>query len=110
MTTSDIAAAARAFKDAIKGDVVDDSTIASRIKICKACPQRRKVTGFVSRVSKILGDLANRHRVPRYIADYKCNVCGCSLMLLVPATEKDLHKDSAKEAKKRPSTCWLKKK
>lgn len=108
MKPSDITAAANAFKDALKGDVVDDTTIASRLAICKGCPQRRKVTGLVSRISKILGDIANRHRVPKDIADYKCNVCGCSLMLLAPATDKDLHKDSPQEAKKRPGHCWLK--
>jgi hypothetical protein len=29
-------------------------------------------------------------------------------MLLVPATEKDQHKDSPQEAKRRPLTCWMK--
>lgn len=109
MTPSDIKAAALAFKDALKGDVVDDDTIDSRAKICIKCPQRRRVTGIISRVSKILGDIANRHRVPKEIADYKCNICKCSLMLLIPATEKDQHKDSPQEAKRRPLTCWLKK-
>jgi len=107
MKPSDITAAANAFKDAVNGDVVDDKEINRRVTICKACPQRRKVNGFVSRISKLLGDLANRHRVPRDIADYKCGVCGCSLLLLTPATEKDLHKDSPEEAKKRPRQCWL---
>jgi hypothetical protein len=108
MKPSDILAAANAFKDALKGDVVDDATIASRTAICLKCPQRRKVTGVVSRVSKILGDIANRHRVPKEIADYRCNICKCSLMLLIPATEKDQHKDSPQEAKRRPASCWLK--
>lgn len=109
ITIQDIRAAANAFKDAIKGDVVDDATILSRTSTCLKCPKRRKVSGIVSRVSRILGDIANRHRVPKDIADYKCSVCGCSLLLLLAATDKDLHKDSPQEAKRRPLTCWLKK-
>ena len=69
MTSSDVTAAARAFKDAIKGDVVDDATIASRAAICKKCPKRRLNSGIVTRISKILGVSANQHRVPREIAN-----------------------------------------
>lgn len=108
MKPADITAAARAFKDAIKGDVADDATIAERAKICSKCPKRRLKSGFVTRVSKILGDLANQHRVPKEIANYSCGVCKCSLMLLIPATEKDFHKDSPQEAKNRPASCWMK--
>lgn len=108
ITPSDILAAANAFKAALKGDVVDDTTIASRAAVCFKCPKRQRNTGMVTHVSKILGDLANKHRVPKSIADYKCNVCGCSLMLLIPATEKDQHKDSPQEEKRRPASCWMK--
>jgi hypothetical protein len=108
ITPADILAAANAFKDAIKGDVVDDATIASRTEICLKCPKRQRNSGIITRVSKILGDLANRHRVPDSIAGYRCGVCKCSLMLLVPATEKDQHKDSPQEAKRRPASCWMK--
>jgi len=107
MTPADITGAARAFKDALKGDVVSDDIILARASICLKCPRRRMVSGFATRVSKILGDLANRHRVPKDIANYKCNVCKCSLMLLIPATEKDLHKDSPQESKMRPAKCWM---
>jgi hypothetical protein len=109
LTPSDIIAAANAFKDAIKGDVVDGPTIASRTRICIKCSKRRKSSGLSTLVSKILGDLANRHRVNKEISNYSCGVCKCSLMLLIPATEKDQHKDSPEEASRRPLTCWLKK-
>ena len=107
MNPSDILAAANAFKAALQGDVVDDATITLRTEICQKCPKRTKTTGIKSRVSQILGNLANKHKVPSDIADYKCDVCGCSLMLLIPATEKDQHKDSPEEAKFRPRQCWL---
>jgi hypothetical protein len=109
MNAEDILAAANAFKAALKGDVVDDATIAARTAICLKCPKRQRNTGVITRVSKILGDLANKHRVPEAIADYRCGVCKCSLMLLLPATDKDQHKDSVQEARRRSLTCWLKK-
>jgi hypothetical protein len=108
ITPADILAAANAFKDAIKGDVVDNATILSRTETCLKCPKRQKNQGIITRVSKILGDLANKHRVPKDIAGYRCGVCKCSLMLLIPATEKDQHKDSPQEEKRRPLTCWMK--
>ena len=108
MNPSDILAAANAFKAALNGDVVDDAMIARRVKTCRKCPKRVRSSGLATRISKLLGDLANKHRVPKDIADYSCGVCGCSLMLLVPATEKDLHKDSPEERKTRPAYCWLK--
>ena len=107
MNADGVLAAIKAFKDAVKGDVVDETTLSSRAAICSKCPKRRIKSSIVSRVSKILGDLANKHRVPSEISKYSCGVCGCSLMLLLPATEKDLHKDSPAELKKRPLTCWM---
>lgn len=108
MRLIDIQAAAKAFKDAIKGDVATDAEIDARERICFLCPERKKVTGAASRVSKILGTLANRHRVPERIKDYRCNVCKCSLMLLLPATPADFHVDSPEEAVKRSKTkCWM---
>ena len=51
--------------------------------------------------------LASKHRVPSEVHSYGCSVCGCSLVLLLPATPADLHKDSPEEAAKRPANCWL---
>lgn len=108
MNPADILAAANAFKAALKRDVVDAATIACRTEVCKKCPLRARSTGIKTRVSQILGNLANKHKVPADIADYACAVCDCSLMLLVPSTDKDQHKDSPEEKKKRPASCWLK--
>jgi hypothetical protein len=98
------AAALAAFAQASTGDTVGEVEVMRRNSVCAACPKREKVTGIVSRVSQTLGVLANRHRVPKSMKDYRCGVCGCALMLLIPA--KTPHKDSPEEAAVRPSSCW----
>lgn len=100
-------AALKAYQQARKGNVVSTETVAARAAICFRCP-KRKVTRGVSKVSEMLGILANRNRVPNAVASYSCSVCSCSLMMLLPAVKEDLHKDSPEEAKERPDSCWIK--
>lgn len=107
MRPQDAIAAAKAFREAVRGNVVSPEEILRREVICAACPKRGRVIGWKSVVSQKLGAIANKNRLPSSVKDYKCNVCGCSLMLLLPATAKDLHRDSPEEAKNRPKTCWL---
>lgn len=101
------AAALKAYQQARKGDVETPDTIAARAAACFRCP-KRKITRGVSKASELLGILANRNRVPHAVASYSCSVCGCSLMLLLPATKEDIHKDTPEEAKERPDNCWIK--
>lgn len=104
----DIYAAAAAFRAAMKSDVVSADEIQRRLTICNSCPKRVAIRGVKSNASYILGMIANSNRVPASISGYSCSVCGCSLLLLVPATKKDLHVDSPEESKQRPDNCWLK--
>jgi hypothetical protein len=108
MRPADITAALRAYTEATKGNTVDAAEFNRRISICKACPKLKRVSGLTGRVSQILGSLSIKHKVPRDVSGSSCGVCGCSLLLLVPALPQNLHKDSPDEAKKRPATCWLK--
>ena len=108
MNTPGIKAAIKAFVEATKNNVVPESIIQHRAAICRRCPQR-VVTRGTSKVSEILGVLSGKHGVPNEISAFSCGVCGCSMLLLLPATEENLHKDSEAEAKKRPGTCWIKK-
>ncbi len=101
-------AAIKAFTEAVNGNVVSPEEVFRRAAICNGCPMKRKVTGAPSKISRYLGLLANKHRVPKDIADFKCGVCHCGLTLLLAATKDDLHKDSPEEAKKRPDRCWMK--
>lgn len=98
--------ALKAYQQARKGDVVDTETIKARAEGCFRCP-KRKITRGVSKASEMLGILANRNRVPNAVASYSCSVCGCSLMLLIPAVKEDIHKDNEKEAAERPDGCWI---
>jgi len=101
-------AAIAAFQRALSGKVVSPEEVRRRHNVCMKCPKRERVGRDMSTISKFLGMLANRHRVPKDVSGSKCGVCGCSLMLLLPATVEDLHADSEEESKKRPETCWMK--
>ena len=99
-------AAIRAFQEARRGNVVSTTEIVNRGSICAKCPKRVPTTG-VSTVSAVLGRMANKHLVPKDVSQYSCGVCGCSLMLLLPASEENIHKDTAEERTQRPEQCWL---
>jgi hypothetical protein len=101
-------AALNAAKEATRDNVVTSEVLQSRIAVCKACPQRRRITGTLSHVGNILARLANKHKVPKDISDFKCGVCSCPLSLLTTALPENLHVDSADEAVKRSKTkCWM---
>ena len=101
-------AALIAFKEALNDDVVSEQEILRRTAICQKCPKRKRDTGVKTGLSRILGNLANKHRLPEEIKGKSCGVCGCSLMMLLPANEKSLHRDSPEEAAQRPADCWIK--
>lgn len=99
------AAALAAFNQARKGDTVSEEEIMRRAAICKVCPKRKKTTGVRSRISRQLGIIANRNKVPDELRNYSCGVCDCSLMLLAPSVEG--HADSDEQLADRPDTCWM---
>jgi hypothetical protein len=108
MNISGATAAMKAFGQALNKNTVPEAQLLTRYRVCKTCPQRRKISGLASRLSKVLGTIANQNRVPQEFSKYKCNACNCSFMLLVPALKEDLHKDTPTQDKKRPAKCWVK--
>lgn len=104
-------AAVTAFREARDGNVVDPETAQRRANICETCPMRERVRVHPSdQASRILGMQANKHRVPDALKSYKCGVCGCSLLLLIPAMPEHIHKDTPAEAKvraERAPMCWV---
>ncbi len=112
MRLADITQALKAYSAAKNLDVVSDTEAASRARICSKCPMKRKVGGFIGRASQVLGAASATGQVPDELANRKCGVCGCSLLLLIPAVPANLHKDSPKEAEiraKEAPNCWLRK-
>jgi len=108
ITPKDALAAARAYISAKRGTVVSAGEISRREAICFTCPKREINSGSLTAMSKLLGTLANRKRVPERIKNYRCGVCKCSLMLLLPATDENQHKDTEQEKNERPNQCWIK--
>lgn len=101
MKPSDITAAATAFVQATQGDVVPDSVIASRARICRQCPVRTKSV-LAGIVAKALD------KAPQELKNFRCGICKCPLGLLIPA--KQPHQDSDKERKRRENSnkhCWM---
>lgn len=98
-------AAAKAFIEAKKGDVVDDQEIMRRSQICGGCPRKQRRRSATTAVSRLLGYVSNKHRVPDEISRYNCGACGCSFMLLIPS--KTRHPDTEEEKALRPSNCWM---
>lgn len=110
MNLSGIKQALKAYKAARNAETVSDEEAQRRARTCAKCPMNRKVAGFIGRTSQILGASSDSGQVPPELADRKCGVCGCSLLLLIPALPANLHRDDAIEqvqrAKKTPN-CWL---
>lgn len=98
----------KAFREATRGNVVEPLEAARRAGICQLCPKRVLLRGAKSGVSQMLGIIANKHRVPNELSGFMCGVCGCSLLLLIPATKGDLHVDTPEESAQRPEECWIK--
>lgn len=107
----DATAAVNAALKARGGKVVDAAELKRRADICLKCPMRRFVSMQpADQLSRVMGMMVNRHRVPASVASYKCGVCGCSLMMLLPALPEDLHKDNPEQAELRRSSapsCWV---
>lgn len=110
MNLSKVSQALKAYRSAKNADTVDDAEALRRAKVCKLCPMRRKVGGFIGRVSHALGAATGNHQLPEDLRDYKCGICQCSLLLLVPAIDANLHKDDREERRRRlkyAPSCWL---
>ena len=107
----DAIAAANAYKEARSGNVANPVEVHRRANICSLCPMRRKIQfKATDQASKMLGHRANANRVPTELTDFKCGVCHCALMLLLPSLPEHLHRDSPEEAAVRADKapgCWL---
>jgi hypothetical protein len=101
------AAAIKAFDQAMHRNTVPPKQVEDRFRVCKTCPKKRKISGLTSRISQFLGRVANSHHVPQELSGYKCSVCKCGFLLLLPALKEDLHKDTPEQTKARPEGCWM---
>lgn len=108
-------AAVKAFAEAVSSNVVAPEEVQRRISICtkggngKPCPRYKIIRSpaSLSGLSRIMGRIANKHRVPKEVSNYRCQTCGCSMALLVPARGEELHQDTPEQAAQRPGYCWV---
>ena len=101
-------AAANAFVQAMNKNTASPEEIAKRFKVCSRCPKKALISGATSQISRMVGLVANQNKVPTEFSKWKCGVCECSFVLLLPARTEDLHPDTEAEAAVRPKECWQK--
>lgn len=107
MKAKDISGALKAYIAATKQETVSAEDAEERSKICRKCPKRIPTRG-ISRVSRMLADLARLHNSDQNIANYSCGICSCSLALLVPSLPENLHQDTEEQKTERLKTyCWM---
>lgn len=97
-------------------DTVDQLEIDRRALICGECPMVAQVSGCMAcGMGKKIKQFGNKvrnwfgsgHRIPSGLEQNYCDVCHCSLAMLLPATM-DQIKESTINDPKRPATCWMK--
>jgi hypothetical protein len=114
-----------ALFDIVKGDIVDDSTIVERSKICANCPlisetSDRCVGCTSNKLFKYARNLAIKYGRNYYqptitakhltppktakISEFYCGHCGCSCLNLVLSKSKHF---LTKENSERPANCWV---
>lgn len=101
-----------------KGETVDQKTVDERTKICSNCPMRSPTSfcgacGGLSLASNLLISIRrlvkNSLMIDSSIKADFCDVCGCSLPLLIVTNTDLLPKDDPAEDKVRPQHCWIRK-
>lgn len=111
----EIAAGATSALKQIGGICEDQTVINRRAIICSACPKKSdtsgcgpcgfagKVKSFVNGVKKMFG---GGHTIPNGLDRSYCDVCDCSLAMMLPAQLKDF-KASTVNDPERPKNCWI---
>lgn len=111
----EIAAGATAALKQIGGICEDQAVINRRAIICSVCPKKKdtsgcgpcgfagKVKSFVNGVKKMFG---GGHTIPNELDKSFCDVCDCSLAMMLPAKLTDF-KSSTINDPERPKTCWI---
>lgn len=112
---------ARALYKNLKGHVVPNAEIERRAKICKDCPQFTlandcRACQWASKLAKKKNDAMRAFGkgfvIPRYagvdMASGGCSVCGCAMLLVLPARIEEFQDEDARIQKARPVHCWAK--
>lgn len=111
----EIAAGATSALKQIGGICEDQTVINRRAIVCSACPKKKdtsgcgpcgfagKVKSFVNGVKKLFG---GGHTIPNQLDKSYCDVCDCSLAMMLPAQLVDFKLSTINDPE-RPKTCWI---
>lgn len=100
------------------GDCASHSEIQRRSKICENCPMRQATAGCsacgaADKVRKFISEIQKTKKtvldIPKPVQSKFCEICGCSIALMVVTKYQDFKPESNDLNSRRPDFCWLKK-
>lgn len=119
---------ARAYIDIGRGNIVSQTEINRRARICANCPKISDTTDcfgcgagrrLVSQVQKLKQDTKQQFSIPQVIvghrtseqpiSKYYCSVCSCSCIALNVSQMKHIRSEEDSINKQRPEECWMRK-
>lgn len=96
---------------------VSDAEISRRASICKSCPSITQIKqcsacGTAGKIANFVSNLRVKLKlqspIPNEVKYSYCNVCKCSLALMV-VSQKDAFNEAESQNLSRPDICWMKK-
>lgn len=115
---SDMIKGATAAIRYMTGKAVSNEEILRRSSICASCPRKNQVSdcmgcGGTGRLAGMVNDIrrdkGKEVEIPATVKPYFCDVCGCSLALMIVTKHSDLEPENPEVNESRPDFCWLKK-
>jgi len=115
---ADAVSGANAVIRYLNGKSVSYRELERRSDICAQCPISNTIGGCMScgmagaitrLTNKIRSSKGVEGKIPSIIANRYCNICGCSLALMVVTKLEDFNSEDNFKNSQRPDVCWLKK-
>jgi hypothetical protein len=108
---------ARAVLRYAAGNSATPEEVLRRAEICKTCPMLKATTGCAScgaggRIARYINAIRvfkkYESAIPKEVESKYCDVCSCSIPMMIVTHYKDFYKESESKNSARPDHCWLK--
>lgn len=117
LTFNEIVTGAQAILRYTNGTSASSTEVTRRTNICIDCPMRSETSGcgpcgFAGRVAKFINGLRAKKKteapIDSRIKQSYCDVCKCSIPMMVLTKYEDFYQESSIKNNSRPDNCWLK--
>lgn len=117
LTFSQVVTGAHAILRYTTGTSASDKEVTRRTDICLTCPHRSETAGcgpcgFGRRVANFINSLRAKKKteapIDAAIKQSYCDVCKCSIPMMVLTRYEDFYKEVSVKNNMRPDYCWLK--